>query len=155
MFYVKNQFSDEKLRFKVNYEHTIGNISDPTEVIDATQKLSSEQERMLKEHEKELHNFDLATGVKFDQKVAEQQVTLEQAGVGGFYMTTDRTEIKVQLILLDFIQQLEQKEKSGELGVRNQGQFRSEHRRNSSDFQYGYSSSSTGTSTVNENTSWW
>lgn len=36
-------------------------------------------------------------------KVADQQQTLEQAGVPGFYITSNSLEVKVQMHLLDFI----------------------------------------------------
>jgi len=44
--------------------------------------------------------------VQLDQKVTDQQQTLEQAGVPGFYVTTNSLEIKVQMHLLDFILRL-------------------------------------------------
>lgn len=39
-------------------------------------------------------------------QVADQQQTLEQAGVPGFYIATNPLEIKVQMHLLDFILRL-------------------------------------------------
>lgn len=38
--------------------------------------------------------------------MSDQQVTLEKAGVPGFYVTNDPMEIKVQMFLLDFILRL-------------------------------------------------
>ena len=43
--------SDEKIKFKENYETTINGISDSTEVLEATQKLSSKQEEIPKDKE--------------------------------------------------------------------------------------------------------
>lgn len=40
------------------------------------------------------------------EQVAEQQETLEKAGFPGFFVTTNSTEIKVQIFLLDFILRL-------------------------------------------------
>ena len=105
--------SDEKINFKSNYEKTINEISDTAEVLETTQKLGKEQDEMLKSHQSELENFDISTILKLDHKVAEQQLTLEQAGVAGFYVTKNPTDIKVQMTLLDFICQLEKKENSG------------------------------------------
>ena len=138
--------SDAKIKFKENYETTINGISDSTEVLEATQKLSSKQEQILNSQQKELENFDISTVLKLDQKVAEQQVTLEQAGVAGFYVTKNPTEIKVQMVLLDFISQLEEKEMSGQLDDTGP-QFNSDSHR--SEIQYGYSSGS------NNSASWW
>lgn len=41
--------------------------------------------------------------LEMDQKMMEQQSTLEKAGVPGFYVTNDPTEIRLQMYLLDFI----------------------------------------------------
>ena len=140
-------FTDEKIIFKENYEKTINSISDSAEVLEATQKLSSEQEQMLKAHQNELENFDISTILKLDHKVAEQQVTLEQAGVAGFYATKNSVEIKVQMILLGFICQLEEKEKSGELGYNSA--THNKEQISSSDIPHGYSSGNSN------NTNWW
>lgn len=45
--------------------------------------------------------------LQIDQKVAEQQVTLEQAGVPGFRVTNNPTEVKVQMHIVDFIRRLD------------------------------------------------
>ncbi|KAF2884203.1 hypothetical protein ILUMI_21985 [Ignelater luminosus] len=61
----------------------------------------------LKETQKqELKQFDMTLVNQLDQKVTDQQQTLEQAGVPGFYATTDPLDIKVQMHLLDFILRL-------------------------------------------------
>ena len=44
-----------------------------------------------------------------DQKVMEQQVTLEKAGVPGFHVTNNAQELKLQMYLLDFITKLSEK----------------------------------------------
>lgn len=54
----------------------------------------------------ELKAFDMNLVLQLDQKVADQQQILEQAGVPGFYVTTNPTEIKVQMHLLDFLMRL-------------------------------------------------
>jgi len=41
-----------------------------------------------------------------DQKVEEQQETMSQAGVYGFYKTVQPTEVKIQMFLFKFIQRL-------------------------------------------------
>ena len=44
--------------------------------------------------------------LELDQKVTEQQVTLENAGVPGFRVTNNPTEVRVQMHLVDFIRRL-------------------------------------------------
>lgn len=60
----------------------------------------------MMEQKEELKAFDKNLVLQLDQKVADQQSTLEQAGVPGFYVTTNPLEIKVQMHLLDFILRL-------------------------------------------------
>jgi len=138
--------SDEKINFKSNYEKTINEISDTAEVLETTQKLGKEQDEMLKSHQSELENFDISTILKLDHKVAEQQLTLEQAGVAGFYVTKNPTDIKVQMTLLDFICQLEKKENSVQQECQT-GTYN--YDTNSSNFSYGYSSGNS------KPRSWW
>ncbi|CAJ1068012.1 protein DGCR6 isoform X3 [Xyrichtys novacula] len=47
---------------------------------------------------------------EMDQKVIDQQNTLEKAGVPGFYITTNPQELTVQMNLLELILKLQQKE---------------------------------------------
>ena len=48
-----------------------------------------------------------------DQKVMDQQVTLEKAGVPGFFVTNNAQEIKMQMFLLEFIIRLYQEQQTG------------------------------------------
>ncbi|KAM4616030.1 protein DGCR6 [Polymixia lowei] len=48
--------------------------------------------------------------VEMDQKVLDQQNTLEKAGVPGFYITTNPQELTMQMNLLELILKLQQKE---------------------------------------------
>ena len=57
-------------------------------------------EQRLKE---ELRQHDMKLITQLDQKVSDQQVTLQRAGVPGFYVTNNPTEIRVQMYILDFI----------------------------------------------------
>jgi hypothetical protein len=54
----------------------------------------------------ELHRFDLKIINEMDQKVNEQQETMRQAGVNGFYKTIRPNEIRQQMYLFQFIQHL-------------------------------------------------
>lgn len=47
---------------------------------------------------------------EMDQKVMDQQNTLEKAGVPGFYITTNPLELTMQMNLLELILKLQQKE---------------------------------------------
>ena len=42
-----------------------------------------------------------------DQKAIDQQKTLENSGIPGFHVTTNPTETKVQMFLLEFITRLD------------------------------------------------
>ncbi|KAJ3604022.1 hypothetical protein NHX12_028763 [Muraenolepis orangiensis] len=54
---------------------------------------------------------------EMDQKVMDQQNTLEQAGVAGFFITTNPQELTMQMNLLELILKLQQKEsQSGSFG---------------------------------------
>lgn len=59
-----------------------------------------EEERMM----------DKKIVVEMDQKVVDQQNTLEKAGVPGFYVTTNPQELTMQMNLLELILKLQQKE---------------------------------------------
>ena len=72
---------------------------------------------MVNSHKTELENFDVSTILQLDKKVSEQQLTLEKAGVAGFFETKNPVEIKVQMLLIDFICQLEKKESSEDLAT--------------------------------------
>ncbi|XP_025065244.1 protein DGCR6-like [Alligator sinensis] len=48
--------------------------------------------------------------LELDQKVVDQQSTLEKAGVSGFYITTNPQELTLQMNLLELIRKLQQKE---------------------------------------------
>ncbi|KAF5273616.1 hypothetical protein FQR65_LT04615 [Abscondita terminalis] len=66
----------------------------------------SELEKMKDNQSVELKKFDMSLVIQLDEKVTDQQQTLEQAGVPGFYVTSNSLEIKVQMHLLDFILRL-------------------------------------------------
>jgi hypothetical protein len=46
-------------------------------------------------------------------QVSDQQVTLEKAGVPGFFVTNNPLDIKVQMYLLDFILRLSKHQNNG------------------------------------------
>ncbi|CAG9833210.1 unnamed protein product [Diabrotica balteata] len=72
---------------------------------DTDRKIQELQKFMLEQKE-ELKAFDMNLVLQLDQKVSDQQDILQKAGVPGFYVTTNPTEIKVQMHLLDFLLRL-------------------------------------------------
>ncbi|KAK0181465.1 hypothetical protein PV327_003751 [Microctonus hyperodae] len=65
---------------------------------------------LLIKHKEELKQTDMKLVMQLDQKVADQQSILEKAGVPGFYVTNNPTEIQVQMRLCDFIIRLSKME---------------------------------------------
>ncbi|KAL0101789.1 hypothetical protein PUN28_019139 [Cardiocondyla obscurior] len=69
----------------------------------------TEEEKILlkvplhKKHKEDLKEMDMKLVMQLDQKVTDQQSILEKAGVPGFYVTNNPTEIQVQMRLCDFI----------------------------------------------------
>lgn len=57
-------------------------------------------------HRKKMKETDQKLILHLDAKVQDQQKTLEEAGVPGFYITDNPKEIKIQMHLVDFILRL-------------------------------------------------
>lgn len=92
--------NDNSIRFlSVEIQEWISKISDPEELehILALMKIK---------HAKKLKETDMKLVLHLDQKVKDQQSTLEKAGVPGFYVTENAKEITIQMHLLDFILRL-------------------------------------------------
>ena len=53
--------------------------------------------------------------LELDQKVMDQQCTLERAGVPGFHVTNNPNDVRLQMYLLEFITRLSQKEEFASL----------------------------------------
>ena len=68
-----------------------------------------------KRFQEELRQHDMKLVTQLDQKVSDQQVTLERAGLPGFYVTNNPTEIQVQMYLLEFILKIGNDEKKHEI----------------------------------------
>ena len=104
-------FSDEKQNFKVHYQKTICDVTDQTMVLSKTQELDRQKDDMIQRHAEELKKFDTDLILQIDQKVIDQQSTLEKAGVPGFHVTNNPLEIQVQMYMLDFINRLHEEKK--------------------------------------------
>ncbi|XP_061841760.1 protein DGCR6 isoform X1 [Nerophis lumbriciformis] len=70
----------------------------------------AEQEALEVRVREEQRMMDKKIVVEIDQKVTDQQNTLEKAGVPGFYITTNPQELTMQMNLLELILKLQQKE---------------------------------------------
>ncbi|XP_064424307.1 protein DGCR6 isoform X2 [Latimeria chalumnae] len=76
--------------------------------------LKTAQQRELEALEQRIKDeqrmMDEKIVLELDQKVIDQQSTLEKAGVPGFYVTTNFQELTLQMNLLELILKLQQKE---------------------------------------------
>uniref|UniRef100_A0A8D0HEX5 DGCR6 n=1 Tax=Sphenodon punctatus TaxID=8508 RepID=A0A8D0HEX5_SPHPU len=76
--------------------------------------LKAAQQRELEAMEQRIREeqrmMDEKIVLELDQKVVDQQSTLEKAGVTGFYITTNPQELTLQMNLLELIRKLQQKE---------------------------------------------
>lgn len=70
----------------------------------------AETEALDQRVKEEQRMMDEKVVAEMDQKVLDQQNTLEKAGVPGFYITTNPQEVMMQMNLLELILKLQQKE---------------------------------------------
>ncbi|XP_073675760.1 protein DGCR6 isoform X2 [Garra rufa] len=70
----------------------------------------AETEALDQRVKEEQRMMDEKIVAEMDQKVLDQQNTLEKAGVPGFYITTNPQEVMMQMNLLELILKLQQKE---------------------------------------------
>ncbi|XP_066221419.1 protein DGCR6L isoform X1 [Saccopteryx leptura] len=68
-----------------------------------------EQEAVEHRIREEQRAMDQKIILELDRKVADQQSTLEKAGVAGFYVTTNPQELTLQMNLLELIRKLQQR----------------------------------------------
>uniref|UniRef100_A0A674HRT7 DiGeorge syndrome critical region 6 like n=1 Tax=Taeniopygia guttata TaxID=59729 RepID=A0A674HRT7_TAEGU len=73
-----------------------------------------EMEAMEQQIREEQRMMDEKIVLELDQKVIDQQSTLEKAGVSGFYITTNPQELTLQMNLLELIRKLQQKQAEAE-----------------------------------------
>lgn len=96
LFQMRQQVENEH---QIEVQNWVSKIQDPEE-------LQHIQALMKIKHVKRLKETDQKLMLHLDQKVKDQQATLEKAGVPGFYVTMNPREIKIQMHLLDFILRL-------------------------------------------------
>ncbi|XP_045197356.2 protein DGCR6-like [Mercenaria mercenaria] len=73
-------------------------------------QIDREMETTKKRCDEEIRKKDQKIIMQLDQKVMDQQSTLEKAGVQGFYVTNKPQDIRLQMYLLEFIVRLSQLE---------------------------------------------
>jgi hypothetical protein len=71
-----------------------------------TPTYEKERSKLLARQQLEVKQNDMKIAMQIDQKVSDQQVMLEKAGVPGFYVTNNSSEIRLQMYLLQFILKL-------------------------------------------------
>ncbi len=69
-----------------------------------------------KQHDEELRRKDMKIVLELDQKVMDQQCTLERAGVPGFHVTNNPNDVRLQMYLLEFIIRLSEKQEFSNMG---------------------------------------
>lgn len=94
-----------ELRQQAESEHDI-EVQSWKDKIQDPEELEHILALMKIKHKKKMKETDQKLILHLDTKVRDQQVTLEQAGVPGFYATDNPKEIKIQMHLIDFILRL-------------------------------------------------
>ncbi|KAG7299722.1 hypothetical protein JYU34_016721 [Plutella xylostella] len=92
-------------RLQVQNKHTL-EIQNMINSTQSTEEQELQRTILLRRQKEEMKQTDMKLVMQLDQKVSDQQVTLEKAGVPGFFVTNKPIEIKVQMHLLDFILRL-------------------------------------------------
>lgn len=95
----------KNLRDQIVTKHEL-EIQDWVSKIQDAEELEHILALMKIKHDRELKETDKKLVQHLDQKVKDQQITLCQAGISGFYETDNPKEIKIQMFLLDFILRL-------------------------------------------------
>lgn len=81
-------------------------MEDEALIPDLTLQLDREKAQLEARLEREMRLFDCDIVQAMDQKVLDQQMTLEKAGVPGFYVTNNPKDIQVQMHLLQLMSRL-------------------------------------------------
>lgn len=69
-------------------------------------QIEREKETTDRRCDEEMKKKDMKVIMDLDQKVMDQQVMLERAGVPGFFVTNNKQDIRLQMYLLEFINRL-------------------------------------------------
>ncbi|XP_025938096.1 protein DGCR6-like, partial [Apteryx rowi] len=104
LFFSKGRTGKSLLQHRKWRRRWYGTSSVPQVRQEAVEQRIREEQRMM----------DEKIVLELDQKVIDQQSTLEKAGVSGCYITTDPQELTLQMNLLELIRKLQQKESQSE-----------------------------------------
>lgn len=75
-----------------------------------TSKEAAQKEQEMEAHvQEETRKIDMRIVAELDQNVAEQQTTLQNAGLPGFHLTNKPIEVRIQMYLIEFVLQLSDK----------------------------------------------
>lgn len=69
----------------------------------STPDYAAEIKRLQLRQRMEQKQNDMKIIMQIDQKVSDQQVLMEKAGVSGFYVTNNPADIRLQMYLFEFI----------------------------------------------------
>eukprot|EP00088_Acartia_fossae_P051695 TRINITY_DN5809_c0_g1_i12.p1 TRINITY_DN5809_c0_g1~~TRINITY_DN5809_c0_g1_i12.p1 ORF type:complete len:166 (-),score=20.51 TRINITY_DN5809_c0_g1_i12:312-809(-) len=96
------QHGTEKHLFR-NRQTYLQKLSDEKQLLKARNHTAHDLQALESKHAELMKHHNMKLVEQLDSKVEEQQITLEKAGVPGFYKTSKPVEIQVQMYLLDFI----------------------------------------------------
>lgn len=106
---LQKRFAEEKRAFESRYQASVCNEIDADAVLRLAAALDTEKAEMAERQKEELRKFDSNLVLQLDQKVLDQQSTLEKAGVPGFHVTNNPQEQRVQMHLLTLISRLDRR----------------------------------------------
>ena len=116
---LQKRLQEEKRAFDARYQKTVCEADAAADVLQLTADLEDEKTAMAASHAQEVKEFDSNLALRLDQKVEEQQSSLERAGVPGFYVTQNPTEQRVQMCLLKFIAEIDKNSNNGDVNKAN------------------------------------
>ena len=102
----KQRTEKQKLSAAIK-EFLLENSHKPHEVKRLQVKFQQRKDRLNGRQKEELARYDMQIVSQLDQKVRDQQITLEKAGVPGFFVTDNPVDIQIQIYLLGFIAKLQ------------------------------------------------
>jgi len=101
---VITEHRNKKSEIYKRHENDIQKVKNRAHQLVLLEKKHSDEKNNFKQHcEKEIQQLDQKIVLEIDQKVSDQQLTLERAGLPLFFITNNPEEVKLQMYILDFI----------------------------------------------------
>ncbi|XP_055628339.1 gonadal protein gdl-like [Toxorhynchites rutilus septentrionalis] len=94
-----------QIRKKAQHDHQLEIVQWESKIKDP-EELEHILSLMKIKHDMNMEKTTMELVLHLDHNVKDQQKALEEAGVPGFHVTDDPNEIKIQMLLLDFILRL-------------------------------------------------